>query len=236
MANGLEKMRIIAYEDPRYETEAENGTFTVQVNPEGYKTKYNIEYALNQAPGSSGQQLQFNKIRPERMEFDFLFDKTGSLPNTFSSNDRTTVEKEREEGVMPELEAFKRLMTGYEGEIHRPYYLELIWGRLIFRGVLLEMTIDFKLFLPDGTPIRTVASCKFESSTETERRIREQNDRSPDITRIRQVQAGDQLPLLADELYNDPAYYIKIAQANSLTSFRNLAVGQQIVFPPVSKD
>lgn len=236
MSNALEKMRIVAYEDPRYETEAQNGTFYVQVNPASYTSNYKIEYGLHQAPGSSGQQLKFNKIKPEQMEFEFLFDRTGALPNTFSSNDQSTIEEERKEGVIPILEDFKQLMINYDGEIHQPYYLQLIWGKLIFMGVLKEMSINFKLFNSDGTPIRAVVKCKFESSTEVERRVREENDRSPDITRIRTVKAGDTLPLMAAKIYNDPAYYIKVAQANKLVNFRNLRVGQRIFFPPVKKE
>ena len=39
MAGGLEKMRIIAFSDERFENEVSGGTFVVQVNPEGYSFK-----------------------------------------------------------------------------------------------------------------------------------------------------------------------------------------------------
>ncbi|MEM7510102.1 MAG: LysM peptidoglycan-binding domain-containing protein [Bacteroidota bacterium] len=236
MTNGLEKMIIVAYEDPLYQEEVQNGTFTVQVNPESYSSKFKIEYGFHQPPGSSSQQLKFNKIKPEQMEFEFLFDKTGALPNTFSKNDLATIEKEREQGIKPDLQKFKDTLISYDGDIHQPYYLRLSWGSLLFKGVLLDMEIKFKLFLPSGTPLRAVATCKFECSVETERRVREENDRSPDITRMRTVKAGDTLPLLVAKLYKDPSYYIKVAQANKLVNFRNLKPGQQIVFPPVKKE
>ncbi len=236
MSDGLEKMKIVAYEDPGLQNEVQDGTFTVQVNPDGYTQKYKIEYGSHQPPGSSGGQLKFNKIKPEQMDFEFLFDKTGALPDTFSSNDRNTITEESKEGIMPDLACFKRLMVKYEGEIHRPYYLRLSWGKLIFKGVLLEMSVKFKLFHKDGTPIRAVVTATFECSIETTRRVREENDRSPDVTRVRIVKAGDTFPLLVAGIYNDPTYYIKVAQANKLVNFRNIKPGQRIFFPPIKKE
>ena len=236
MNDGLEKMKIVAYEDARYENEISGGTYNVQVNPDSYTFNYKIEYGMQQAPGSSGQQLVFNKIKPEQMEFEFLFDKTGAIPGTFSDNDRATIIAEREDGIMPELDHFRQVVAGYQGEIHRTPYLRLSWGKLIFKGVLLEMSISFKLFHQDGTPLRAVAKCKFECSVETELRVREENDQSPDITKIRTVKAGDTFPLVVARLYNEPAYYIKVAQANKLVNFRSLKTGQRIVFPAVKKD
>ena len=97
------------------------------------------------------------------------------------------------------------------------------------------MTINFKLFRADGTPLRAVAKAKFRATVENELRVRQERKRSPDITHVRVVKAGDTLPMLAYEIYEDPSYYIQVAQANNLYNFRYLEPGTKIFFPPIEK-
>jgi len=43
---------------------------------------------------------------------------------------------------------------------------------------------------------------------------------------------GDTLPAMCDRLYGDSKYYIAVAAANGLTSFRDIKPGTPLVFPP----
>lgn len=235
MSDELAKMKIVAFEDPKYEKEIDDGEYEVQVNPEGYKFNYKLDYGENQAPGTSSVQSKFNKIKPEKLEFEFVFDKTGALPKTFKGTSDSEIAKERSEGIIPDLEHFKNVVIGYKGDLHKPPYLMLSWGTLLFKGVILEMSIDFKMFRADGTPLRAVAKAKFEGFVEDELRVKKENDQSPDITHLRTVNDGDSLHLMSHRIYRDPAYYIKVAQANKLINFRQLQAGQKIFFPPVKK-
>ncbi len=235
MSNELAKMKIVAFEDPKYENEIDDGEYVVQVNPEGYKFNYKLDYGENQAPGTSSVQSKFNKIKPEKLEFEFIFDKTGAIPNTFSGTSQAEIAKERVDGVIPDLEHFKSVVIGYKGDLHKPPYLMLSWGTLLFKGVVLEMTIEFKMFRADGTPLRALVKAKFEGFVEDELRVKKDNDQSPDITHLRIAKDGDNLPLMAHRIYRDPAYYIKVAQRNKLIHFRQLEAGQKIYFPPVRK-
>jgi nucleoid-associated protein YgaU len=97
------------------------------------------------------------------------------------------------------------------------------------------MNINFKLFRPDGTPIRASVKAKFTSTVENELRVRKQADKSPDITHVKIVRAGDTLPLLCYQVYEDPSYYIQVAKANNLSNFRKLEQGTQLFFPPIAK-
>ena len=235
MSNELAKMKIMAYEDPKFENQIEDGEFVVKINPEGYKFSYKLDYGDNQAPGTSAIQSKFNKIKPEKLEFDFIFDKTGALPNTFKGTSQAEISKEREEGIIPDLEHFKEIVIGYKGDLHKPSYLIISWGTLLFKGVILEMGVEFKMFRVDGTPLRAVVKAKFEGFVEDELRVKKENDQSPDISHLRTVKDGDNLPLMSHRIYKDPAYYIKIAEVNKLINFRQLKTGQEIIFPPVIK-
>ena len=105
----------------------------------------------------------------------------------------------------------------------------------MFKGVLTEMDITFKLFKPDGTPLRATASAKFTGFIEDNLRVAMENNTSPDLTHVRIVKEGDTLPLMSQRIYGDSKYYLEVAKANKITIFRKLKVGQLIFFPPIEK-
>src|SRR5437868_1104400 len=184
MSGELTKIKITAYKTSTFEDSKKisSGEFTALVNPEGYTRSYKIKYKDQQASGTKAQQMKFEKIEPEDIEFEFLFDKTGALPGTFKSKDDAGIQQEGKEGVWPDIEQFKKVVYDYKGEIHQPPYLIIQWGELLFKCVLREMSINFKLFRPDGTPLRAIAKTKFTSTVENELRVRQEKKSSPDIT------------------------------------------------------
>jgi hypothetical protein len=237
MSSELTKIKITAYKSSGFEDNKKisSGEFTVLVNPEGYSRSYKIKYKDQQASGTRAQQMKFDKVEPEDIDLEFLFDKTGALPGTFKSTDDAGIQQESKEGIWPDIEKFKKVVFDYKGEIHQPPFLIIQWGELLFKCVLREMTINFKLFRPDGTPLRATVKAKFTSTVENELRIKKQADKSADITHKRKVKAGDTLPLLCYQVYEDPACYIQVARANHLGSFRNLEPGTTLFFPPIEK-
>jgi hypothetical protein len=238
MSSALEKVKITAYKTAKFDEKKDkiaSGEFTVLVNPEGYTRSYKIKYKDQQASGTKAKAMEFDKIEPEDIDFDFLFDKTGALPGTFKANDSAGIEQESKEGIWPDIEQFKKVVYRYKGDIHKPPFLIIQWGELIFKCVLREMSINFKLFRRDGTPIRALVKAKFTATVENELRVRSQKDRSPDITHMRIVKAGDKLPMMCYEVYEEPGYYMQVAKANNLTSFRNLEPGTRLFFPPIEK-
>ena len=236
MPGGLEKMRIIAYSDERFEEEVSGGTFVVQVNPEGYSFKYKIEHDEQQAQGTSAVSPRFNKIAPEELEFEFLFDATGAIPEELNQVFADT--HSFDNGVVDALQAFKAVILDYQGDSHRPNHLKLAWGTLLFKGVLTEMEIAFKLFRPDGTPLRAVAKAKFKGAVEDDLRTARENAQSPDITRLLGIRPGETLPRLCQQVYRNPALYLEVARANGLDRIRGLADslgdGARLRFPPVA--
>lgn len=237
MSSELAKIKITAYTSSGFEDtkKISSGEFTVLVNPEGYNRSYKIKFKEQQASGTKAQQMKFEKVEPEDIELEFLFDKTGALPGTFKAKDDAGIKQESSEGVWPDIEKFKKVVYDYKGDIHQPPYLIIQWGELIFKCVLREMTINFKLFRPDGTPLRAVAKAKFTQTVENELRVRQEGKKSPDITHVRIVKEGDTLPMLCNQVYEDPAYYIQVAKVNNLFNFRYLEPGTKIFFPPIKK-
>jgi hypothetical protein len=221
----LEKLYIVPYNDPEYQTIAGLPFFAL-INPETYTFKYKIEFCETQAPGTSGVALKFNKMPPQEFNFDFLFDGTGVI------NDTGTPALP----VADQLDDFRHKVLLYQGNIHRPFYLKIHWGTLLFKGVLTSMDIEFKLFRPDGSPVRAIAKCAFKGTVEENLRVALENPASPDITHERKVMASDRLPVMTQKIYNDKKYYIDVAAFNKLDSFRNIETGVRILFPPTVEE
>ena len=222
----LEKMLILAYESAK---DAEDGglseakeRFEALINPETYTLEYKVKTSNAQGQGTSGAQPKFEYTMPEELTVDFLFDNTGLIDG-----------KPQPDGVFDGVNAFRRLLIEYRGKSHEPYHLKLVWGNLIFKGRAGEVGITYKLFNPDGQPIRALVRVKFKGSVEERKRAALEFRQSPDLTHQRTVMPGDTLPFLCFQIYGDPRHYLRVATFNQLDNFRSLPVGRSILFPPL---
>ncbi|MEM6722865.1 MAG: LysM peptidoglycan-binding domain-containing protein [Bacteroidota bacterium] len=227
MAGQLEKLQIIAYSDAELTSEIEDGTFFTLVNPEKYDLKYKVEFKEQQASGTSAHNLEFDKIPPKEMSFEFLFDRTGAIPGAPAD--------EEAGGVENDITKLKKVVLDYNGDLHRTHYLKIVWGTLLFKCCLTSLDVTYKLFKSDGTPMRAVAKANFKEFKENQLRANEEKTSSPDLTHVRVVKQGDTLPLMTYKIYGSSKYYLAVAKANNLLDFRNLEPGQTIYFPPLDK-
>jgi len=225
----LEKMLILAFSDSE---KAENGgvndsddQFEALINPESYTLQYKLKFSQGaQGQGTSGAQLKYEYTEPEEITFDFLFDNTG------------IIDGQPRDSISDDLKKFKDVLIGYKGDSHEPRHFKLVWGEnSIFKGRVTELSIVYKLFRSDGTPIRAIATVKFKSSIEEQKRAAKENKSSPDLTHIRTVKQGDTLPMMCYSIYGDPKYYLQVAEVNGISNFRKLKPGSALFFPPISK-
>lgn len=237
MSGELIKLKIKAYSDERFSEEISEGEFKSLLNPDKYTFNYKIEQNNNQASGTSSSAVRFNKIPPENLDLEFVFDRTGVVVDYGSSSTDADdkVYKDEGNGIIDDIEQFKRVVFDYNGDNHRPNYLVISWGTLLFKGTLTEMNITYKLFKSDGLPLRASVRAKFKGFVEDNLRVARENNSSPDLTHVRMVKEGDTLPLMTYRIYGDPKYYLEIAKANGIANFRKLNAGQMIVFPPIEK-
>lgn len=98
---------------------------------------------------------------------EFLFDGTGvtepnsgnKLINKIKGKNpfsKTAVEKQ--------LNDFYNATGDFNGTIHKPYNVIVTWGKFKFEGSLTELTIDYKLFNKDGSPLRAIGKATFLES------------------------------------------------------------------------
>jgi len=216
----LERLLILAHTTPDY-SDAPVGSFEAYVNPSEITQSYEMEYDAAQGSGTTGSRMDFKKVKPGDMALTFFLDGTGA------NGRRIEVE--------PQVELF-RSVTGYNGSIHRPNYLKVVWGTVqIKRCVLKSASIAYKLFRPDGVPLRAVITANFTDNTDDRTRVASAQDQSSDLTHVRVVRAGDTLPRLCEAIYGDALLYVQVARANGLDGFRALAPGTRLVFPPLAK-
>lgn len=247
----LEKMKITAYKAESQSNDLANlstnpdDQYVVLVNPEKYQLRHTIIRDQRQAPGTSGTDPRFVGNAPFTFEFQFLFDATGVIPKPAEGLLDSVPILGAVAGalsgggdaydVMAEIQRFNQVVYDYKGEEHGPRRVYINWGTLGVSCKLNTLNYDFKLFKPDGTPLRAVANAEFVESIPDEERENRDKTASPDLTHVRVIKEGDTLPLLAKEIYGDMGLYLELARVNGLVHFRNLAVGSTIIFPPLDK-
>src|SRR5688572_20570631 len=139
-----------------------------------------MEYDSAQGSGTTNSRMNFKKVKPGDMSLTFFIDGTGA--------NGTLID------VQKRVEQFQTV-TGYNGNIHRPNYLKIMWGTLqIKRCVLKSASIAYKLFKPDGVPLRAVITANFTDNSDDQTRVALTRDESPDLTHVRIAKAGDSLP------------------------------------------
>lgn len=216
----LEKLLIQAFEQADYAGTA-IATFESYVNPSEVTLAYEMEYDSAQGSGTTGARMEFKKVKPGELALSFFLDGTGA-------NGRPC-------DVQAQVAQFQAV-TGYNGNIHRPNYLKVVWGTLtVKRCVLKSASIAYKLFKADGVPLRAVINASFSDASDDQTRVAMAQDSSPDLTHVRVLGAGDTLPMLCDQIYGNVHLALQVARANGFTSARGLPAGTRVRFPPLKR-
>lgn len=229
LSGSLEKMKIQAFEKSDF-TSKVGGPFQVFINPESYSHSYKIRYSDTRAQGSSGASCDFNRIGTETVKFDLWFDGTGVVASKLAGSKPSTGD-----GITKQIQAFRKLIFRYNGNVHSPNYLQLSWGKLVFKCRLTSLDINYTLFKPDGTPLRAKATVSFVGYKDEKARALEAGKSSPDVSHDVTVKAGETLPLLCYRIYGSSAFYPQVARANGLAGFRELPAGTRLHFPPIGE-
>jgi len=231
MLGELKKMTLTGYKDNALE-QPTGDVYTALLNPETFTLNDEIQSNAEQPAGTSANQKPFVRIAPRKLEFEFLFDSTGALPGN-ALGVALPLSTGNQGDVWAQVEQFKKTVFTFVGDSHQPPFVKLAWGKFVFRCKAEKVSVNYKLFKPDGTPIRATAKVAFVEVVPDPLRVARENAKSADLTHVRTVQAGDNLPLLCFRLYGDATLYREVARVNKLVNFRSLRVGQQLFFPPL---
>lgn len=223
---GIDKLIIRTYNDLKLQLPG-SVAFELPINPESYTRNLKVVYDKRTGDGGDGSEARFKVALPQELRLEFVFDGTD------------TVQGYKHEGkpVKKQLEEFLNTVYFIDGKIHRPRFLEINWGTLIFPCTLKSIDLNYTLFEENGDPLRVKLNCTFSRYTSKEESARFNRLSSADLTHLRLIQPGDRLDLMTFKIYNDSKYVLEVARANGLTSIRNIKhlVGKEIQFPPLQK-
>jgi hypothetical protein len=191
------------------------------LNPDGLKLQRSIDYNEQQPPDTSSNSPKYKSTPGDSLSFDMVIDCTGVVDSA-----RTNMAKE--------IGALEKIIYTYNGDIHRPNYVQIQWGEnTFFKGVLKSFDISYSLFKPDGSPLRAKISLSFNQYLSPSTVKKKDKKASPDVSHLVTVVEGITLPQLCQNTWNDDSYYIQVARYNNLNKFRNLKGVRKLIFPPI---
>jgi hypothetical protein len=217
----LELMKITGYTDENFQTAFSGQPYTLMINPDSVKWARGVEYNEQQAQDTSTASPRYKSTPSDKLNFDIVIDCTGVVDSA-----RTD--------MFAEIGALEQIVYTYNGQIHRPNFVKVQWGKnLTFKGVLTSFDTSFTLFKPDGSPLRAKISLGFMQYIAPSTADKLEKKGSPDVTHLVTVTEGMTLPQLCQNIWNDDAYYVQVARYNDLDKFRNLKGIEKLIFPPI---
>ena len=225
----LIKVLIHAFEDEGFQTRSqlEKNPISLPVNPESFTQNFKVALNQQQGQGNQGTNPDYKGTKPEELKLEFTFDGTQTIDGyAYNSGDHN---------VKAQLDIFMNAVYNMNGEIHRPHFLCVQWGKFLFPCILSNLDLNYTLFKPNGDPLRIKASATFLNYIAQKERVARERKESPDLTHVRLVKGGDRLDLMTHRIYKDPKFVTQVARANGLSSFRKINPGVELVFPPLDK-
>lgn len=195
--------------------------FSVMLNPE----KFTITDEIERVPIYFGNMRQeVHLLKSPTFELSkILLDTTGAVPEDLWPEGCKTIKDM--------IECLKNAVLYPYGEFHQVPIVQLFWCGMVFTTWVTKLTTDYTLFNINGLPLRAEVSLTFVQFFPDKWPYEEY--KSPDLTHLVEVKAGDTLPLMCNRIYNDPSYYLQIARINGLTNFRQIKPGMMLEFPPI---
>ncbi|MFC0425399.1 CIS tube protein [Chryseobacterium scophthalmum] len=250
----MEKLTIDTYENNSFSSIIQSGAFVAAINPTSFSISYKTFQNTDQAAGSPNTNVKYEKSLAPSLQIEFLFDATGvtdinsgnTLVNKISKLKKLSKNVNGGNAVTEQIKKFYEATGEFVGPLHKPRNVVLRWGASLppgssskaafeYKGMLTDLTIDYKLFDSEGKPLRATAKATFTESISPELMEKLVKTSSPDLTHKRTVQDGDTLPLMTKGIYGDSKYYLEVAKLNGLINFRQLKPGSELYFPPIEK-
>ncbi|BAV05983.1 hypothetical protein SAMN05421788_10657 [Filimonas lacunae] len=219
----LVKLLLQSYNNPAC-TGSALGSINALVNPEKYTKNNSVNYEEEPEINNPAGSLAFAGVASGSLNLNGLMvDGTGVIPLLGASS------------VQDYISKLEKVVYTYNGDMHKPPFVKVTWGSLIFKGVCTQFNTNYTLFKPDGTALRATVDITLKSTIDNKTKAKEADNHSPDLTHMRVVKAGDTLPLMSYQIYGDSAYYLEIARYNKLDNIYHLKPGMQLYFPPLKK-
>lgn len=224
----LSKFEIKSFSDNEFKKDGGKKDFMLPINPESFTRNLKVERDTTKGQGNNHTNAKFVGTAPEELKIEFVLDGTATMEGYLESM--------KNKPVKDQLKALTDCVYNYDGKIHSPRYLKILYGsELKMDCVLTNLDINYTLFNSDGSPLRARITANFLQYVAPKTRAKKERNSSPDLTHQRVVKAGDRLDLLVFEIYDDPNYFLQVGKKNELTTIRSLRPGRELFFYPFDK-
>jgi hypothetical protein len=224
----LSKFEIKSFSDNEFKKDGGKKDFKLPINPEHFTRSLKVERDTTKGSGNNQTNSKFVGTSPEELKIEFILDGTGTMEGYLDSMKKMAVKDQ--------LKKLTDCVYDYDGKIHSPRYLKILYGSEIKMDcVLTSLDINYTLFNADGSPLRAKITASFLQYVAPKTRAKKERNSSPDLTHQRVVKAGDRLDLLVFEVYDSPNYFLQVGRKNELTSVRKLTPGRELFFYPFDK-
>lgn len=185
----------------------------VMFNPPRYELSKTNRFAEIKIPGLPSSVLQFVNGNAKTLTMELFFDTTGT-----GADVRTTTAAIAN---LTELGAITRA----------PPRLLLLWGSLAFPCFLVSVRQEFDYFNAAGLPLRARLTVEFKGHDSVESLVAAVPVAQVEQATAYVAMAGDTLQAIAASVYDDPAKWRQIADANNLDDPRTLGAGLRLQIP-----
>jgi hypothetical protein len=195
-------------------------TLDCYFNPTEYSLSKSNEWKYEPVTGTSFTEPEFSGGQPRQLELSLLFDQ--SFP-PYSLTVRAATA-----ALMDAMEVPDGTSGGSPTSV--PPFITFQWGALLFKGACTSLTCAYKLFRPDGEPIRADVKLTLKQAAET---VRGQNPttRAQAGSSMHTVQDGDTLPSISYGAYGDATKWRLIAEHNGVDNPLHLRRGTTLALP-----
>ncbi|MEO6527547.1 MAG: peptidoglycan-binding protein [Gemmatimonadaceae bacterium] len=198
-------------------------------NPKEYTFAKTNSWPQDKKAAANTPVLNFGGGNPATLNMDLLFDTYQNARHGSQSKDvRTAYIND----LWKMMFVDKSLAEKKKNKQGRPPKVQFSWGKAwSFEAVMTSLSVTFTLFLPDGTPVRASAKVAFQQIQDTKELPQNPTSGGTGGERVRTVEEGDRLDLIAHEEYGDTAQWRLIAEANGISHPRDLRPGIVLVIP-----
>lgn len=159
-----------------------------------------------------------------------------SLNLTFDSYVEREDVRKKTEKVIGLMAASVEEKGAKGNKTQRPPHVLFSWGNFsTFPAVINKIDQKFTLFLENGLPARATLTVAFQEvptkATKNNQQGQNPTSRAAGASRVRVVQLGDTIDLIAAAELGEPTAWRHVAEANNLEDPRRLTPGRALVIP-----
>jgi len=215
MAIELEKARI-------KQLVPDGPEIAVLFNPTEYRVSKSNQFAEVAIPGLGAPMLQFGHGNAQTLAMQLFFDTYDpqAVDTKYPKNQDVRLRTRRVTDLLK-----------INGELHAPPIIQFSWGNFVFVGVLQQADVRFNLFLPSGVPVRATVDVTIKQYYDGRKETGMLQ--SANFAKEHVVLPGDTLTGIAAKLYNDPAKWRPIADANNIDDPLALEPGRVLTIPAI---